>query len=261
MMRVMKTWIARNRVVALVVLAVLVVAAAIALVVALSGDDDDTTAPTTTSTSAATTTTSEPSTTTTAVPTTTAPAVFDPAAAVWPVAATFTRYQEPGAAAAGFATDFVGFTDVITDTFEAAASDAGSGEVGVRARAGGPVTTVALRQLESDGTWWVVGATTRDIVLTEPAALATISSPVPLEGRSTAFEGTVQTQVRQDRTSEPLAESFVMGGATGTPEPFTGTLTFSAPSAAAGAIVLYTASAESGAIDQATVVRVRFAGG
>ena len=104
----------------------------------------------------------------------------------------------------------------------------------------------------------MLGATTANIELSEPAALATISSPVRLQGRSTAFEGTVNTEVRRDGAVEPLASGFVMGGASGALEPFTGTLTFVRPTAASGAIVLHTVSAENGQVWEATVVRVNF---
>ena len=143
-------------------------------------------------------------------------------------------------------------------TFRAAAGKAGTGEVDVRPRADGPVTTVEVGQLGT-GTWWVLGAGTPHIEVSEPAALATIASPVHLQGRSTAFEGTVQTAVRRDGAREPLASGFVMGGGSGTLEPFSGTLSFNRPAVASGAVVLHTVSAENGQVWEATVVRVHFA--
>lgn len=256
MMAAMKAWFVRHRAASLGGLALIVVVAVMVLIVALSGDDDPKTAPTTTSSSTTSSTIPPSTTTTTVTPPTIAP--FDTAAAVWPFTASSTRYTEPIAAVRGFAVDFVGFTAPVTSAFRP--GEPGSGEVDVRPRADGPVTTVAVRRLGADNTWWVLGATTANIELGEPAALATISSPVSLRGRSTAFEGTVNTEIRRDGVVEPLTSGFVMGGATGALEPFTGTLTFARPTVASGAIVLHTVSAENGQVWEATVVRVNFVG-
>ena len=129
MMAVMKAWFVRHRAPALGGLALIVVVAVIVLIVALSGDDDPKTAPTTATSSSTTSSTSAPSTTTTTVtPPTTAP--FDTATAVWPFAASSTRYTDPVAAVRGFAVDFVGFTAPVTSTFRP--GEPGSGEVDVR---------------------------------------------------------------------------------------------------------------------------------
>jgi hypothetical protein len=243
----------------LVVASGVVVIAAVVVVAIVATRDDNTRSPSTTT---VTQTTGSPTTTgpsQTSAPTTTTTAPIDRASAVWPYAAGTTRYADPTAAARGFATDFVGFQTPVVGAFQPGNSL--SGEVDVRARADGPVTTVALRKFATDDSWWVVGATTADIRLSDPAALATISSPVRLRGSSTAFEGTVQTQVRQDGTVTPLGSGFVMGGASGVPAPFDGTLTFIRPTVASGAIVLHTVSAENGQVMQATVVRVHFAAG
>jgi nucleoid-associated protein YgaU len=75
------------------------------------------------------------------------------------------------AAATGFATELVGFTDPVVGEFQQ--GDARSGEVEVRAAADGPVTTVLVRQVGSDDTWSVLGAATAQIVPTTPAPGAT----------------------------------------------------------------------------------------
>ena len=134
--------------------------------------------------------------------------------------------------------------------------DGRSGEVAVRLTATGPVTTVLVRQLGSDSSWWVLGAGAADISITSPAWNAKVSSPVVLTGTSVAFEGTVQTQVRQDGALEPLATGFVTGGSTQM-VPFSGTLAFPAPTERLGAIVLETISAKDGSVVQASVVRIR----
>ena len=167
-----------------------------------------------------------------------------------------TRYSDPVAAAGGFAVDFVGFTNPVIGSFRA--GDARSGEVDVRG-AGGLVTTVLVRQLGTDGTWWVLGAGSANIQLRLPVALAPISSPVHLQGSSRAFEGTVQTEVRQDGAAEPLGRGFVTGGSGSELGPFDGMLEFTRPSAASGAVVLFTVSMENGHVAEATVLRVHFA--
>jgi hypothetical protein len=238
------------------------VIAAVVVVAIVATRDDDARSPSTTTLTTTATSTSSPTTTgpsQTSAPTTATTATIDRASAVWPYVAGTTRYADPTAAARGFATDFVGFRTPVVGAFQPGNSL--SGEVDVRPRADGPVTSVALRKFATDDSWWVVGAITADIQLSDPATLATISSPVRLRGSSTAFEGTVQTQVRQDGTVTPLGSGFVMGGASGVLAPFDGTLTFIHPTAASGAIVLYSVSAENGQVMQATVLRVHFAAG
>ena len=124
----------------------------------------------------------------------------------------------------------------------------------------GPVTTVLVRQLSGDDTWWVLGAVTADIVVEAPAAGASISSPVELRGSALAFEGTVNVDVRQDGTHQPLGAGFVTGGGD-VSRPFSGELAFSTPTERFGAVVFREFSAEDGRVLDATVVRVAFAGG
>ncbi len=93
------------------------------------------------------------------------------------------------------------------------------------------------------------------------ASLARVSSPVTLDGISTAFEATVQVEVREDDTAEPLGAGFVMGGANGELGPFHSTLAFSQPASGFGTIVFFTTSAEDGHVQEASVIRVQFASG
>jgi len=232
----------------------LVAVVAIALVIFLVTRDDGTTTDTASTSTRATTATTGSTPTSTSSPATTVTAPVDTATAVWPDASTTTRYADPIAAARGFATDFVGFANPVVGEFRQ--GDARSGEVPVRPDASGPETTVLVRQLGDS--WWVLGAATANIRLSSPAALASITSPVRLQGTSTAFEGTVNTQVRQDGSTQPIGTGIVMGGGNGTMGPFDGTLSFSQPSAPAGALVLLTLSAKDGTVSEATVVRVKF---
>lgn len=203
-------------------------------------------------------TTSVSSTTTSSTTTTTSPQAAR-SIAVWPTAASGIRYDAPLAVARAFALDYLHFVDPIIGQFQQ--GDARSGEVPVRTTAEGtapgPVTTVIVRQI--DGSWWVLGAATPNIVLTQPAALATISSPVQLRGTSTAFEATVNVSIREDDVAKPLVESFLMGGSNGQMGPFDASFTFASPTSTYGAIVLYTISSANGHVAEATVIRVRLA--
>lgn len=251
--------------------AAVVVAAVVAGVLAFGGDDDDQVA---TVTSSSTVPTSSPTegeaTTTTAVPTTTAasstsapstsqPAPEDPlSAAVWPVAGSGVAFDDPQEAARSFAEEFVGFTDPVVGEFQA--GDSRSGEVEVRPRQDGPVTTVLVRQLDDDGSWWVLGSVTPNITLEQPSAGETIDDPVTLVGEALAFEGTVQVEVRGDGTTAPLGEGFVTGSGSPPAGPFEGHVEWANPGGGWGALVLYTYGGEEPAVVwEATVVRVRFA--
>jgi hypothetical protein len=229
----------------------LVAVVAVAVVVYLVTRDDGS-RPTAVTSTTPTTTTPTTSTTTAAGPTS---LPVDTSTAVWPFVSSATRYADPASAASGFATDYLGFTRPVVGEFRQ--GDARSGEVPLQSKATGPVTTVLVRQLGDS--WWVLGASTPNIQLTSPAASATISSPVRLQGTSTAFEATVNTEVRADGSTQPVGTGIVMGGANGEMGPFDDTTTFDRPRASAGALVLFTRSAEDGSITEATVVRVKFA--
>lgn len=193
--------------------------------------------------------------TTTSTSTTSTTAPVDTSTAVFPVGA--STYETPVAVAAAFATQYVGFTDAIVGALEP--GDARSGEVPVRTTDGGVVTTVIVRQL--DGVhWWVLGASSPNLVLESPTAGTAIASPVTLRGRSTAFEAQIRTEVRQDGAQPPIGEGTAMGGSMGEMGPFTDVLSFTAPSAPRGAIMLSTRSMKDGTIAEATVVRIAFAG-
>jgi len=214
------------------------------LVVALAACGGSESADDTTTSSSRRTTTSSSSTTTVPV---------DTSIAVFPVgASTFTAPEE---VARAFVADYVGFTEPIVGTM--AAGDTRSGEVPVRTTERGPVTTVLVRQL--DGVhWWVLGASSPNLILDSPAANEVIGSPVTLRGRSTAFEAQIRTEVRQDGTAPPLGEGTAMGGSMGEMGPFSDVLAFTRPSAARGAVMLSTRSMMDGTIAEATVVRIAF---
>ena len=228
------------------------VSLALVIAVALgSGCSSGSSKPGTTTTSASTTSSSAPaSTSSTTVPA----AAFS--SAVWPWVASSLRFRDPVAATRSFATRYLHMTAPVVGAFQQ--GDSRSGEVSIRPKANGPVTTAIVRQLGNDGTWWVIGAATDNIRISTPAALDTITSPVALRGTSTAFEATVNVSIRQDNVNAALAESHVMGGSNGQMGPFDATVSFPPPASRAGSIVMYTISAEDGHVAEATVVRVGF---
>jgi len=178
------------------------------------------------------------------------------ATALWPTAASPTRYPTPESAARGFAIGFLSMVDPVVGTFRA--GDARSGEVPVRPGPGGPETTVLVRQLTAADSWWVLGSATAAVSISQPAALATVSSPLTVQGTSTAYEATVNVSLRVDDVAAPLAEGTAMGGSNGQMGPFGTTLAFAAPTGRWGAVVVSTISAKDGTVSQATAIRVRF---
>lgn len=225
-----------------------------------------TSATTSTETSALATTTSRvPATATTA---TTAPASpgdgtstgppstpVDASTAVWP-SESGPVYTSPVAAARGFAVGFVGFRQPVVGSFRQ--GDARSGEIDVRATADGFATTVLVCQLGGGGRWFVLGSITDNIQPSEPVPRTRVSSPLQVRGRSTAFEGDLSVEVRQDGKDTPIGTGIVTGGANGEMNPFDGTVTFERPTATAGAVLFLTHSADDGRVMEASTVRVNF---
>lgn len=217
----------------------------------------ETTAEETTSTISTTTTeatTTEAPSSSTAPPSTVDVSAYD--SAVWPWPASALRYDDPVAAALGFSTELVGFDDPIVGEFMA--GDSRSGEVEVRPRPDGPVTLVLVRQLGPDNTWWVLGAVTENIVVDEPEALASISSPLTVTGSAWAFEGTVDVDLRVRGREDAVASGFVTGGGTEM-LPFEDTFDWTSIESGPGALVLFTRSAEDGSVWEATVTAITFA--
>jgi len=234
--------------------AVAVIAALVAVILWPDDSDDVTTEPTTTTTELPATTATTPSTT--AAPPTVAP--VDTSTAVFPYETgdVRVRYFDPVEAAQAFAVEFVGFTDPLVGEFMQ--GDARSGEVQVRPTADGPVTTVFIRQLGTDGSWWILGSATEHITADAPGPGDAITSPVTVSGSALAFEGTVLVEVREDGAREPLGRGYVTGGGDEM-RPFSGQVSFSPASADYGAMVFLTQSERYGEIWEAAVYRVRFA--
>ncbi len=242
--------------------ALLAVIVLLLIVFIAGGDDDDgteTTDVTSTSIDAPTTlaTTTTTVGTTTTGPTTTVLPAGDTATAVWPWVESDVRYADPVEAARGFALDFIGFTEPLIGEF--VQGDSRSGEVEVWSIETFAPTTVFVRQLGPDDTWWVIGSATENIVVDAPQPLATIASPFTVAGRSSAFEGTVAVEIRADGVDEPIFESFVTGGGSDGLGPFVEEFAWPNPGAGSGAIVFQTTSSDDGRIWEAGVIRVVFA--
>jgi hypothetical protein len=181
-----------------------------------------------------------------------------------------TRPGAEGAVAAGraFLRVEVGMGELVASPFKATGAD--TGEVGYRLRygeggrpmpAGAPQTTVRLRRYTNG--WAVTGTSTKNIVVNDPVRFERIASPVAVAGRASAFEGTVQVRVTEDRAGKDhtLGDGVVTGSGTAELGPFSGRVAFGKPSAAAGWVLFYTESEADGVgILEATALRVRFAG-
>ncbi len=232
-------------------------AAVVALVVGavvLSRDDDPEvdTAGTTSTTSTSSTTTS--TTTTEVTTTTTADTTVDPETTVFPDPLTSRRFDSPQPLVHAFATELLGYSSPVLGELQQ--GDARSGEIDLRPRPEGAVTTVLVRQME-DSTWFVLGAVVDSIQLTTPAAGATLTSPTALAGAASAFEGNVNVRLYADGTVDPIGQIFVTGRGDGELGDFTGELRFEVPAGAEhGVLVLSEASGEDGSTNAATVIRV-----
>ena len=182
---------------------------------------------------------------------------LDTDAAVWPAVSGAQRFADPVTAVTTFAVGFVGFVDPVVGEFRPV--DDRSGEVPVRDHLGGPITTVQVRRLAPDQSWWVVGATSTILAVDAPAAGDTIDSPFSIAGQSAAFKPTVDVQLRQDGDDVPLGERTVEGGANNQMAPFAATMTYPEADVRRGTLVLTKVSATDGNVAAAAVVRVRFA--
>ena len=210
--------------------------------------DDDSPSRVTPAPSASTNPSTSPSPTTT---TTTPP--LDRTTVVWPFAGGAT-YDDPVGLTRAFATTYLRFEAPIVGTFQQ--GDTRSGEVDVRPIGNGPVTTVLVRQVGADDSWYVIGAATSTIEVTTPETGALVRSPLRITGRAVAFEGNVRVEVRQDGEVGALGSGFVTGGGD-VMRPFSGTIPFDEPTARYGTVVLYTQSAENGQVWAAAALRIR----
>lgn len=168
-------------------------------------------------------------------------------------------FFDPEATALEFAREYLRMPDpVAPQGFRSAAGS--SGWVEVNPRPGSPMVTRIWvhRYGDDDGAYAVYFAETANIQvdlesLTEPI----VREAVGVSGTSTAFEATVDVEVREDG-GRVLGRTFVMGGANGDFGRFADEVPIDEPRAPSGAVVFSTSSAEDGTLQEATVVRVRF---
>ncbi len=265
----------------LIALALVAIGALVVALVLFTGGDDDTDTAVTTDVATSAPTTEPVATTTDApvdttpdtttadtTPDTTAPTTApdstdvtipdDVAArnAIWPWVDTPTRFADPIEAVTSFATDYLGFTDLVVGEFQA--GDSRSGEVEIRTGAAQLSTTVFVRQLTADDSWWVLGAAAESIAIDEPEQGAVVDSPLTISGTASAFEGTVDVELRADGNGEPIYVGFVTGGGAPSRAPFSDTIDFTSPGTGGGALVLFSRSSEDGRVLEASALRIFF---
>jgi hypothetical protein len=178
-------------------------------------------------------------------------------------------YRDPVATARDFAGRYLGMDNPVTFAFTSTGPGSGTVPLGPRYAEGHtplpsprPTFTVAVRQLGAQGAsgpWTVAGATSADIVVATPGSGDRVASPAKVTGSAVAFEGTVNVTVREDGmlAAQSLGTGVVTGGGDQL-RPFSGAVTFRAPTRPAGAVAFLERSAADGQILKATVVRVAF---
>lgn len=235
---------------ALVVLLLVVVT-----VLVLDDDDGDDTAATTTTTES--TTTTEATTTTTAPEestTTTFQPEVDGYEVAFPSPGASRRFEEPAAAARAYATDVLGFTELVLSAPQPG-QDGGTAVV-VQPSEDGPETTIEL--VPAGDAWFVTGSETPDITVTEPAPGTSLASPFETSGEALAFEGNVEVLVLAQDQVAPLGQGTVTGSGTPPPGPFQADIAFSPPPEPVPGVLVYrTTSPRDGRVLAATSVRVR----
>ena len=193
-----------------------------------------------------TTTTSTPVTTTTADTTW---------MALWPSRTSAIRYASPSGAARAFAEHVLKMTAPVLRPFQQ--GDTRSGEVPLQSTPSGPVTTVLVRQLTSDDSWWVIGAIASDITIETPTALTAVTSPLRVSGRSTAYEAVVNLALYIDGSTQALATGTAMGGSMGVVGPYQTTMHYTLSHPSDGTLVVYERSAKDGSVLEASALRLQ----
>ena len=192
--------------------AVMVVIGAIALL--NRGDDKNQRVNVATDSSGSTTTTAN-----------TTPASVIPSAGptpIWPFASSTTTFASPQEAAKSFAVDYLGMTHARVG---ATNEENGTQNVEIFPNDRGSARSV-VRVVEQPSRGWVVfEARADEIQVDQPARDASLTSPLTLAGRSTAFEATVGVQLRPLGSTKPVFEGNFNGGANGEMGPFSTSIT------------------------------------
>jgi hypothetical protein len=234
--------------------ALVVLLAVVLAVLATDVGEDDGTA--TTTTVPETTTTEAPTTTTEGTTTTTTfgPAI-DPYAVAFPSPEGSRRFETPAAVARAYATDVLGFTELVLEAAQPAGESTAS--VVVQDREDGPDTVIEL-QRDEDGSWYAVGSTTEDVVVSQPAPGTSLATPFETAGEALAFEGTVEVLVLSQDDPTPLGMGVVTGSGMPPAGPFAGDISFVPPPGPVPGVLVYRiTSPEDGRVVAATSIRVR----
>ncbi len=173
------------------------------------------------------------------------------------------RHDDPSEAARAFAVEYLGMVDPIVGEPFGPGPDgtvevtlAPRGEGGQSLGAGTMETIVHLDP--SGPPWQVLFTRSSNIRLVGPTFRNATETPIAISGQATAYEGTVQVEVRGPGGAT-LGRDFVTAGALGTFGPFDAEIAFEPPSTEGlGALVLFTESAVDGSTLEATVVSLNF---
>jgi hypothetical protein len=173
--------------------------------------------------------------------------------AIWPVTPTTSGYASPVVAARNFAVSLLHMNAPVVGTF--LSRGASTGVVGVRSSVTSLATNVHVTRFAGAAGWWVVSCTTRDIDLISPLALAGVTSPLTLTGRSLAYEAVVNISLYIDGRKAALVSATTMGGASQM-APFRATLRFPQGLQRYGTVIMYSRSAKDGSTVVATARRI-----
>ena len=122
-----------------------------------------------------------------------------------------------------------------------------------------PISRHTLRLVGLRGTehpaWFVAGLSSENIQVRTPAAGAMVSSPLPVAGRASAYEGNVLVEVRDDSGRRLFAGNLQAGA----PDlvPFEARLAFS-PATTKGGLLVVSGDRGAGPVPDITMVRIGF---
>lgn len=180
-----------------------------------------------------------------------------------------TAYDDPREVARAFAVEFLGIADPVVGTPDGP-EPGGDLTVAVQPRgeSGEPLAPGVLETvvyLDPKGPpFQVLRAASTNLQLDGNEYFRNaLTSPLPVSGVATAFEGTVQVEIRQVGmdSGNALGRRVVTAGAQGTLRPFTTDVTFDVPPTGGhGALVLLTESPVDGSTMEATVTGLTFGG-
>ncbi|MGQ0616772.1 MAG: Gmad2 immunoglobulin-like domain-containing protein [Acidimicrobiia bacterium] len=173
---------------------------------------------------------------------------------IWPLAGSPSPFPYPEDAALTFAREYLGLTSAgMSGPVEEQGDDAVVRVVPFAT--GGPVTEV--RVVRRDGSWAVTGAESANIQVATPTPGAALTSPLAVSGSSTAFEATINLELRSPATGQRLGDgAFTMGGANGEFGPFSAELAVPGGVEQAVLVLSEPDASGQGAVSSATVVLV-----